>query len=113
MTAYSWTVSGGGAITAGGTATDNTVTVTWNSTGSQTVSVRYTNANSCIAASPTVYNVQVGDPPTSATITGSIVCIGSPSTIRVTITGGAPNYTLTIPEYSAITYFRVRIRTLT
>ncbi len=102
MTGYVWTVSAGGSVTSGGTATDNTVTVTWNTTGAQTVRVNYTNANSCTAASATVYNVQVGDPPTGATITGSTVCIGSASTIRVTITGGAPNYTITIPEYSAI-----------
>jgi hypothetical protein len=51
---YIWAVTGG-SITAGGTTADNTVTVTWTTTGS--VSVNYTDANTCTAASPTVYDV--------------------------------------------------------
>jgi len=39
MTNYLWTVSAGGTITAGGSTIDNTVTVTWTTTGAQTVSV--------------------------------------------------------------------------
>ena len=59
MTSYVWTVSAGGLITAGGGSGNNTVTVTWNTTGAQSVSVKYTNANGCTAAAPTVYNVTV------------------------------------------------------
>ena len=59
MTNYNWSVSAGGIITAGGTINDNTVTVTWTALGSQTVSVTYTNANGCTAASPTIYDVTV------------------------------------------------------
>jgi len=72
MTNYVWTVSGGGTITAGGTAASNTVAVTWNSTGNQTVSVRYTNSSTCIAADPTVYDVTVDPLPvaTSVAISG-------------------------------------------
>jgi hypothetical protein len=57
MTGYNWAVSAGGTITAG-TGT-NSITVTWNTSGAKTVSVNYTNSNSCIAATPTVYNVTV------------------------------------------------------
>jgi hypothetical protein len=41
MTNYTWSVSAGGVITAGGTPTDNTVTITWTGTGPQSVSVNY------------------------------------------------------------------------
>jgi len=48
-TDYLWSISSGGTITAGeGT---NSITVTWNSSGNQTVSVNYTNATGC--TSPT------------------------------------------------------------
>jgi hypothetical protein len=59
MTNYTWVVSAGGTITAGGGTANNTVTVTWNSATTQTVSVNYTNSNGCTASAPTVYNVTV------------------------------------------------------
>jgi len=54
MTNYIWAVSAGGTITAGGTATSNSVTVTWTTAGAKTVSVNYTNSNGCTAAAPVV-----------------------------------------------------------
>jgi gliding motility-associated-like protein len=57
MTGYVWTISAGGTITAG--AGTNSITVTWNTTGSQTISVNYTDTFGCIAPSPTIFNVQV------------------------------------------------------
>ena len=69
MTNYIWSVSAGGTITAGGTTNSNTVTITWNTVGAQTVSVNYTNANGCTAAAPTVYSVTVNALP-SPTIAG-------------------------------------------
>jgi len=68
MTDYLWDVSTGGTITAGGTATDNTVTVTWDTAGPQTVSVNYTNGTDCTAASPSVYNVTVNPLPVTSPI---------------------------------------------
>jgi hypothetical protein len=59
MTNYIWTVSAGGSISAGGGSTNNSVTVTWNSTGAQTVRVRYTDGNGCTAPTATIYNVNV------------------------------------------------------
>ena len=63
MKNYVWSVSAGGTITAGGTATSSFVTVMWTTVGAQTVSVNYTNAGGCTAASPTVYNVSVNRSP--------------------------------------------------
>jgi len=58
-TNYTWNVSSGGTITAGGGTGNNTVTVTWNTAGAQTVSVNYTNGDGCRPASPTVFPVTV------------------------------------------------------
>jgi hypothetical protein len=68
MSAYTWTVSAGGSIQSG--AGTNSITVKWNSAGAQNVSVNYSNANGCRAASPTVYNVTVNAASTP-TITGT------------------------------------------
>ena len=65
MTNYVWSVLAGGVITAGATATDNTVTVTWITAGAQTVSVNYTNSNGCSANSATIYNVSINALPTA------------------------------------------------
>ena len=63
MTNYNWFVSLGGTITAGGTSSDNTVTVTWNNSGSQSVRVNYTNGNGCTGASQSTFNVNVVEKP--------------------------------------------------
>jgi gliding motility-associated-like protein/uncharacterized repeat protein (TIGR01451 family) len=47
MTNYVWTISAGGAITSG--AGTNSILVTWNSTGNQSVNVIYTNLSDCIS----------------------------------------------------------------
>lgn len=100
MSNYIWTVSAGGTVTSGGTATDNSITITWNTAGARTVSVRYTNGNGCTAAAPTVFNVAVGTLPTNATFTGSgNACFNTPSTLTSVITGGSPPYKLTITGY--------------
>ena len=68
MTDYTWVVSAGGTITSGGTALSPTVTITWNTAGPQTVSVIYTNASGCRAASPTVKPVGVNPLPATSPI---------------------------------------------
>src|ERR1035438_5885955 len=70
MTNYLWAVSTGGTVTAGGGTTNNTVTVTWNTAGAQTVKVNYTNSNGCTATAQTVYNVTINPLPVP-TITGA------------------------------------------
>ncbi len=55
MTGYIWTVSSGGTITSGdGTSS---VTILWDQTGLQTVSVNYLNENGCTADLPTEFEV--------------------------------------------------------
>jgi len=102
MSGYTWTVSGGGTITAGGSPANNTVTVTWNNAGPQTVLVNYINANSCAAVSPTVYNVTV-DPLPVPTVTGQAsVCVNSIGNIYTTEVGMS-GYNWTISAGGTIT----------
>ena len=67
MTDYTWAAVGG-LVTAGGTSTDNSVTLTWNGTGPYSVSVNYHNANGCASNSPTIQNVTVLPLPATSTI---------------------------------------------
>ena len=102
MTNYQWLVSGGGTITAGGTMTDNSVTVTWNTAGVQTVSINYNDANNCTAGSPFIYNVTVNPLP-NPTITGSgVVCSGTSGVIYTT-QPGMSNYTWAVSAGGTIT----------
>ncbi|NEW82180.1 MAG: PKD domain-containing protein, partial [Mariniphaga sp.] len=73
MTNYQWTVSPGGTITAGGTLNSNTISVTWNQEGNQSISLNYTNDKGCTAAVPLVYNVAVN--------TSQIVLLEGPESI--------------------------------
>lgn len=95
MSGYLWTVSAGGTITAGGTPTDNSVTITWNTTGPQTVSVNYTNTNSCTAVSPTVYNVTVNPLPAPTVSGPASVCVNSTGNVYST-EAGMTGYTWTV-----------------
>jgi hypothetical protein len=94
MTNYIWTVVGG-TITAGGTVTDNTATVTWTSSGVQSISVNYTNANGCTAAAAQVFNVTVNPLPV-ITLTGPTpVCLNSTGNVYTT-QAGMTNYIWTV-----------------
>jgi PKD-like domain/PKD domain len=89
---YIWAVSAGGSITAGGTTSSSSVTVTWTTPGPQTVSVNYMNGSGCYAITPTVLNVTV-DPRPVPTITGpASACTGSTGNIYTT-EAGMSNYT--------------------
>jgi hypothetical protein len=102
MTNYIWVVSAGGTITAGGTTTSSTVTVTWNTAGARTVSVNYSNANGCTAASPTVYNVTVNPLPVP-TITGpAAMCTGTTGNVYTT-QAGMTNYVWSVSAGGTIT----------
>jgi hypothetical protein len=75
MSNYTWTASAGGTITAG--AGTSTIYVTWNTPGTQTVSVIYTTAGGCTASAPAVFNVTVYTQPVP-TISGALsLCINS------------------------------------
>jgi len=72
--AYTWTISGGTITSGAGT---NTVLVTWNTTGAESISVNYQDVNGCSAATPTTKAVTVNPLPVP-TITGSAsVCINA------------------------------------
>ncbi|NVO20472.1 MAG: T9SS type A sorting domain-containing protein [Bacteroidetes bacterium] len=102
MTNYTWTISAGGTITAGGTATSSSVTVCWNTVGARTVSVNYSNGNSCTAAAATVYNVTVNALPVP-TITGpASICAGTTGNVYTT-QAGMTGYTWTVSAGGAIT----------
>ena len=87
MTNYVWTVGTGGVITAGGTATSNTVTVTWTISGAKTVTVNYTNASGCIGAAATSYNVTVNPTPTPTIGSNNAPCVGSTGNLYYTESG--------------------------
>ena len=101
MSSYLWTVSAGGTITAG--AGTNSVTVKWNVTGAQSVSVLYANANGCVAAAPGTFAVNVLAAPVP-TITGpASMCVNSGYYDYVT-QAGANSYTWTISSGGTITF---------
>ncbi|MGQ1786451.1 beta strand repeat-containing protein, partial [Saccharicrinis sp. GN24d3] len=58
MSNYSWIIPVEATVTAGGTSTDNSVTLTWNTAGNHSLSVNY-EENGCSGASPAVSNVTV------------------------------------------------------
>ena len=100
MSNYVWTVSAGGTITAG--STSNAITVTWNTAGAQSVTVNYTNANGCTAATPTSYPVTVNARPTP-TLTGpNNVCATTTGNVYTT-QSGMTNYAWTVSAGGTVT----------
>lgn len=71
MNNYQWTVSPGGQITAGGTSSDNSVTITWTQSGQQTVSVNYSTLYGCSNPSPGIFNIEVAAPFVVGSITAN------------------------------------------
>jgi PKD repeat protein len=102
MTNYSWTVSSGGTITAGGTSNSNTVTVMWNTAGPQTVCVNYTDAAGCTAVSPVCIPITVNTIPVPA-ISGPLqVCENSTGNVYST-DPGMSNYQWSVSSGGIIT----------
>jgi hypothetical protein len=93
MSDYVWTVSAGGQIMSG--AGTNTVSIKWNNTGAQSVSVNYTSAAGCPAAAPTTMNVSVGNLPTPTIVGSNLLCIGSGLHVYTT-EGGFSDYVWTV-----------------
>lgn len=102
-TDYIWNISAGGTITSG--AGTNAVTVNWNGSGNQTVSVSFTNDLGCSALAPTYYNVQVAPLPAPATaiLGDASVCKGVSGVIyTVPAIENAEMYIWTIPAGASI-----------
>jgi hypothetical protein len=87
MTNYTWTVSAGGAITAGGTSASNSATVSWNTTGAQWIKVNYSNSFGCSAVNPVQYNVTVNPLPVPTISGNATVCANSTGNVYTTQTG--------------------------
>lgn len=88
MTDYVWSVSAGGTITAGGTDTSNTVTITWNSAGNHTVGIRFTNpVTGCSSTIDRLLSVTVIDTPIP-TISGTgSLCVNTTGHLYTTQSG--------------------------
>jgi N-acetylneuraminic acid mutarotase len=105
-TNYVWNVSAGGSITDGGTTNSNFVTVSWNSSGAQWVSVNYSNSNGCSALNATVLNVTVNPLPDPAgNISGPTqICIGGSDVVySVAPINNATGYHWVLPSGAHIT----------
>ena len=110
---YVWIISAGGSIVSGGTSTDHTVSVLWNSTGAQSVSVKYTESSSpfCAAIDPGVKDVTVKAGPVpvisgAATVTqGQVVTYLTPYVAWNTYTWNAShgNPELCFPNRNCLT----------
>ncbi|HEX5149941.1 MAG TPA: putative Ig domain-containing protein [Parafilimonas sp.] len=83
---YIWTYTGGTKI-AGGSTSDNTITITWDQPGARTIYVNYTDANGCSGANSA----------TLTTSTGTVPVISGP---RPVCEGSAGNTYSTQPGYS-------------
>ncbi len=98
MSNYAWTVSAGGTITSGGTSADNSVMVTWNTAGTQNVSIKYTDVSGCEAVSATSKDVTVVEPGQVDQPASQVVCAGSlttPVTYSTQSSGGITTYAWT------------------
>jgi hypothetical protein len=103
FTNYTWTITSGGTITTGlGT---NTIQVSWNTAGAQSVSVNFSNSFGCSSPAPTVLPVTVnGLPAAAGTITGTpVVCAGATGiAYSVPTINGALSYVWTLPAGATI-----------
>jgi len=102
MTGYTWTVSPGGVVTGGGTTTSNTVTITWTSAGTKSVSVSYINASGCTPAVPSALSVLVSPIPVPQVFGPNAVCIQSTNQVYSTQTGMS-GYTWSVSSGGTIT----------
>ena len=99
LSSYTWAVTPGGTINAGGGISDNTVTVTWNTTVTQMVSVTYTNSYGCSASS--TRTVPIKALPTCL-ITGSDGPIAPSSTGNIYTAPGGKSYLWSVTGNASI-----------
>ena len=99
-TSYTWNISAGGIITAGNGT--NSITVKWNTTGTQSVSVNYNNQSGCSASVPAAFNVIVSSTP-SPTISGPAMAGTNYPGYAYSTETGMNNYIWTISPGGTIT----------
>ncbi len=113
MTNYIWTIPGVAGtdytLVSGGTSTDNSVTVQWLTTGTKNVTVNYTNANGCTAATAGTSSTTVNARPTPTFTTqpGASVCAtAGVNTYDITYTtqAGQSNYIWNVPGVAGTDY---------
>ena len=102
MTSYVWTVSAGGTIVSGGTSSDKTATIRWNTSGNQSVKVNYTTTGGCIAPSAAVRDVKVNPLPTPSITGVAASCLGTTGVTYAT-ESGMTSYAWTVSAGGTIT----------
>ncbi len=87
MENYTWSVTGG-TITAGGTGTSNTATVTWLDVGLQSISVGYTDPSTqCASAAATIFEVTVKPLPVPTIAGPEAACLNTAGPLYFTEQG--------------------------
>jgi gliding motility-associated-like protein len=106
---YIWVIPGTNGvdytIISGGTTTDNTITLQWLTSGSKTVTINYTDANVCSAATPTssiATTISAPPAPTFTTVPAPPTCTGI--SVTYTTQTGMTNYIWTIPGIAGTDY---------
>jgi len=99
MSDYIWTVSPGGQVISGdGTSA---ISIQWNSIGAQFVTVTYSSAYGCPAASPVYFDVSVNSLPTPSIIGSNVTCANSGLYVYTTQMD-YNNYVWTVPSGGTI-----------
>ncbi|MEO6718763.1 MAG: Ig-like domain-containing protein [Ferruginibacter sp.] len=83
---YTWTINGG-TVFAGGSLTDDFVQIQWNSAGSRSVTINYSDAFGCTAAASAVYPVTVDPLPTASIAGGTSICENATGSTNITFAG--------------------------
>ncbi|AYB29191.1 LamG-like jellyroll fold domain-containing protein [Chryseolinea soli] len=101
MSNYFWQIPAGATTVSGGTSTDNTLTLTWNSPVTQTVSVSYANSGCPSNVASVSVTVGQGFVPTIST-TATDVCVGTTNNVYTTESGQS-NYQWSVSAGGTIT----------
>ncbi len=100
---YQWTIPPEATVTAGGTSSSNSVTLTWNSLGYHGISVNFTEpATMCTAAQATTFSITVNPLPEPLLSGESTVCHNAPGKTYATQPGKV-NYSWTVPPQATVT----------
>ena len=103
MSAYTWTYTTANAtLISGGGSADNTMTLNWTTGGTGLVTVNYSDANHCQAASATQLTVTVSSLPVPTISGNQELCAGSTGVIYTT-ESGMNNYAWTVSPGNTLT----------